>query len=65
LVSTHVSPVPKVVTRVIPNVKLDYHHVIIGVAYDINVSNLKRITNTVGAIEVGVAYVFKKRSKAA
>ena len=49
---------------IIPNVKLDYHHVIIGVAYDINVSNLKRVTNTVGAIEVGVAYVFKKRSRA-
>jgi type IX secretion system PorP/SprF family membrane protein len=45
----------------IPNVKLDYHNIILGVAYDINVSNLRRVSNTVGAIEISAAYIIKKK----
>lgn len=45
----------------IPNVRLDYRQVSLGVAYDINVSNLRRVSNTVGAIEIGVIYIYKKK----
>lgn len=45
----------------IPNVRLDYHQFTVGVAYDINVSNLRRVSSTVGAIEVGVIYIYKKK----
>jgi hypothetical protein len=48
---------------IIPNVRLDVYHFTIGVAYDINVSNLSRGTNSVGAIEVGVVYIFKHRNR--
>ena len=45
----------------IPNVRLDYRQFTVGVAYDINISNLRRVSSTVGAIEVGVIYIYKKK----
>jgi type IX secretion system PorP/SprF family membrane protein len=48
---------------IIPNVRLDIYNVTIGVAYDVNVSNLSRGTNTVGAIEVGVVYIYKHKNR--
>jgi type IX secretion system PorP/SprF family membrane protein len=48
---------------IIPNVRLDYYNFTVGVAYDVNVSNLSRGTSTVGAIEVGVQYIYKHRKR--
>ena len=48
---------------VIPNVRLDIKNFTVGVAYDVNVSSLSRGTNSVGAIEVGVVYIFKHRNR--
>jgi hypothetical protein len=47
---------------IIPNVRLEYAHVTVGVAYDVNVSSLSKGTNTVGAIEVALVYIFKHRN---
>jgi type IX secretion system PorP/SprF family membrane protein len=48
---------------VIPNVRLEYQNFTVGVAYDVNVSNLANGTKTVGAIEVAVVYIFKHRNR--
>jgi len=48
---------------IIPNVRLDYFHFTVGVAYDINVSSLSKGTNTVGAIEVSLVYIYKHKNK--
>ena len=48
---------------IIPNVRLDIYHFTIGVAYDVNISNLSRGTSTVGAIEVGVVYIYKHKNR--
>lgn len=45
----------------IPNVRLDYHNFTVGVAYDINVTQLSKGTKSVGAIEVGLVYIYKHR----
>jgi type IX secretion system PorP/SprF family membrane protein len=45
----------------IPDVRLDLYNVTLGVAYDVNISNLSRGTNTVGAIEVAAVYIFKRK----
>lgn len=46
---------------IIPNVRLEMYHFTLGVAYDINVSNLSRGTNSVGAIEVAAVYIYKHK----
>jgi type IX secretion system PorP/SprF family membrane protein len=48
---------------IIPNVRLEIYHVTLGVAYDINISNLERGTHSVGAIEVAAVYIFKHRGR--
>jgi type IX secretion system PorP/SprF family membrane protein len=48
---------------VIPNVRLDIYRFTVGVAYDVNVSNLAIGTHTVGAIEVALVYIYKHRDK--
>lgn len=45
----------------IPNVRLDYRQFSLGVAYDINISKLRKASSTVGAIEIGVIYIYKKK----
>lgn len=47
---------------IIPNVRLEVYNVTLGVAYDVNISNLDHGTKTVGAIEVAVVYIFKHRN---
>lgn len=56
---------PEGADAIIPNVRLDYKNITIGVAYDVNVSNLSRGTNTVGAIEVGLVYIYQHRKRPA
>jgi type IX secretion system PorP/SprF family membrane protein len=48
---------------VIPNVRIDYKNITLGVAYDVNVSSLTRATSSFGAIEVGLMYVYKKKER--
>ncbi len=42
---------------------MDYGTVKVGLAYDINLSKLAKITNTVGGFELGVAYIGKVYKK--
>ncbi|MFN8310077.1 MAG: PorP/SprF family type IX secretion system membrane protein [Chitinophagales bacterium] len=46
---------------VIPQVKLELYGVLLGVACDVNVSNLSRANQGFGAIEVGLQYILKKK----
>jgi type IX secretion system PorP/SprF family membrane protein len=48
---------------VIPNVRLEYYNFTVGVAYDVNVSSLAAGTHTVGAIEIGLVYIYRQRNK--
>ncbi len=48
---------------IIPNIRLDVYNFTVGVAYDVNVSNLSRGTKTVGAIEVGLQYIYKHKKR--
>jgi type IX secretion system PorP/SprF family membrane protein len=54
---------PEGADAIIPNIRLDYHNFIVGVAYDVNVSNLRRASHTVGAIEVGLMYIYKHKKR--
>ena len=54
---------PEGADALIPNLRLDYYGFILGVAYDINISNLIRATNSVGAIEVGAAYIIRPKKR--
>lgn len=54
---------PEGADALIPNMRLDYKGFILGVAYDINISNLIRGTNSVGAIEVGAAYLIRPKKR--
>ena len=50
---------------IIPNVRLEYYNFTVGVAYDVNVSALTAGTHSVGAIEVGLVYIYKQRNRSA
>ena len=45
----------------IPQIKLELYHVLLGVACDINVSSLNRATTSFGAIELGVQYIYNRK----
>ena len=53
------------IDAVIPNIKLDIYNFSVGLAYDINVSNFRKASKTIGAFEIGLGYVFQgnKRDK--
>jgi type IX secretion system PorP/SprF family membrane protein len=47
---------------IIPNIKIDYQNIGLGVYYDVNLSDLTRATNTVGALEVSLSYVYQRKN---
>ena len=47
------------IDAVIPNVKLDIYNFSMGLAYDINVSNFRKATKTIGAFEIGLGYIIQ------
>ena len=44
-------------------VGVEYNNFVFGAAYDVNISDLKPASHTVGAVELGIVYYIKEKKR--